>query len=110
LPADFYGDLWGYKYPINGRNAGYVVRVVDRRAATLDAYDLIGDAALDKYEFVRDAYLQRRENQINDNGAKNSKPDYESNDTSGSTNNEKPSAPVAPASSTNTSKSVVLTQ
>jgi phospholipid-binding lipoprotein MlaA len=77
LPADFYGDPWGYKQPVSTRNAGYVVRVIDKRAASLNASDLIEDAALDKYEFVRDAYLQRRENQIHDNGASEKKPNYE---------------------------------
>jgi phospholipid-binding lipoprotein MlaA len=66
LPLDFQGDLWRYKYPVRWRNAGAVVRLVDQRAAVLDASNLIEEAALDRYEFVRDAYLQRRENKIHD--------------------------------------------
>ncbi|MEA5097622.1 MAG: MlaA family lipoprotein, partial [Burkholderiaceae bacterium] len=68
LPADFLGDPWGYKYPVDIRNIGYGVRVLDRRAGALDATGLVEEAALDKYEFVRDAYLQRRESLIHDNG------------------------------------------
>jgi phospholipid-binding lipoprotein MlaA len=66
LPADFAGDLWTYKRPVYVRNVGSAVRVVDQRAAVLDASNLLEDAALDRYEFVRDAYLQRRSNRIND--------------------------------------------
>jgi phospholipid-binding lipoprotein MlaA len=66
LPVDFRGDLWTYERPVRLRNAGSAVRVVDQRAAVLDASNLIEDAALDRYEFVRDAYLQRRANKIND--------------------------------------------
>ena len=69
LPADFYADPWGYKMPVDVRNIGYGLRIVDRRAASLDIGKLVEEAALDKYEFVRDAYLQRRENLVNDNGA-----------------------------------------
>ena len=99
LPADFYGDPWGYKKPVNGRNAGYVVRVVDKRAGVLDASSMIEDAALDKYEFVRDAYLQRRQTLINDNGDNEKKPNYENTDAGGSTKNEKPIAPASVISS-----------
>jgi len=80
LPADFYGDPWGYKTPVRVRNAGRALRLIDRRAAALDAGDLIEAAALDKYEFVRDAYLQRRESQINDGGTNDKKPNYDDND------------------------------
>jgi phospholipid-binding lipoprotein MlaA len=66
LPIDFKGDLWTYKRPIRWRNVGTVVRVVDQRAAVLDASNLIEEAALDRYEFVRDAYLQRRQNTVDD--------------------------------------------
>ncbi len=66
LPLDFKGDLWSYKDPVNVRNTGTGVRLLDARAAVLDASDLIEGAALDRYEFVRDAYLQRRESRIND--------------------------------------------
>ncbi|MDY7577739.1 VacJ family lipoprotein [Herbaspirillum sp. RTI4] len=64
LPADIYGDVWSYKYPVNGRNIGYGVRLIDRRAQLLDATTLLEDAALDKYVFVRDAYLQSRQARI----------------------------------------------
>lgn len=66
LPADIYGDLWTYKDPTRWRNAGSVVRLVDRRAALLDASNLLEDAALDRYQFVRDAYMQRRQSQVYD--------------------------------------------
>lgn len=66
FPVDSYGDLWRYKRPVNWRNVGYVVRVIDRRAQLLNAGNLLDDAALDKYQFVRDAYMQRRLSQIED--------------------------------------------
>ena len=69
LPLDFKGDLWSYKDPVNVRNIGTGVRLLDARASVLDASDLIEGAALDRYEFVRDAYLQRRESRINDGEA-----------------------------------------
>lgn len=65
LPVDFYGDVWSYKFPVQWRNIGAGVRLVDKRANLLDASSLVEDAALDKYEFVRDAYTQRRQSQIN---------------------------------------------
>jgi phospholipid-binding lipoprotein MlaA len=46
------------------RSAVYVLNAVDKRAAFLDAGDLLEEAALDKYSFSRDAYLQRRRNLI----------------------------------------------
>jgi phospholipid-binding lipoprotein MlaA len=64
LPVDAYGDVWRYKRPVNWRNVGYGVRLIDRRAQLLNAGDLLDDAALDKYQFVRDAYMQRRQSQI----------------------------------------------
>ena len=66
FPIDSYGDLWRYKRPVNWRNVGYVVRIIDRRAQLLNATSLLDDAALDKYQFVRDAYMQRRLSQIED--------------------------------------------
>lgn len=63
-PIDIYGDPWGYKYPVHVRNTGVAVRLVDKRAAVLDAGNLIEEASLDKYVFFRDAYLQRRAAQI----------------------------------------------
>ena len=64
-PLDYYGDAWSYYKPVYIRNTGSVVRVVDKRAAVLDAGSLIEEAALDRYVFIRDAYLQRRASQIN---------------------------------------------
>jgi phospholipid-binding lipoprotein MlaA len=64
LPADIYGNIWTYKRPVAWRNVGAAVRLVDQRAALLDASNLVEDVALDKYQFVRDAYLQRRASQI----------------------------------------------
>lgn len=66
LPLDYRGDLWTYKYPVRWRTVGSLVRVIDQRAAVLDASNLIEEAALDRYEFVRDAFLQRRESKVND--------------------------------------------
>ncbi|MFZ6646051.1 MlaA family lipoprotein [Undibacterium sp. TJN25] len=66
-PVDVYGDPWGYVYPVNVRNTGTAVRLVDKRASVLDAGNLIEEASLDKYVFFRDAYLQRRASQINSN-------------------------------------------
>ena len=66
LPLDYTGDPWSYVYPVRWRNTGSVVRIVDQRAAVLDASNLIEEAALDRYEFVRDAYLQRRESRVRD--------------------------------------------
>ncbi len=63
-PVDIYGDPWGYVYPVNVRNTGTAVRLVDKRASVLDAGNLIEEASLDKYVFFRDAYLQRRASQI----------------------------------------------
>jgi phospholipid-binding lipoprotein MlaA len=73
----FAGDLWGYVTPVSVRNWGYGIRYVERRTSILDAGALLEDAALDKYEFVRDAYLQRRESQVNDNRANETKPNYQ---------------------------------
>ncbi len=66
MPIDLTGDPWGYTKPSSVFAAGSVLRVVDLRAATLDAANLVEDAALDRYEFIRDAFLQRRESKIND--------------------------------------------
>ncbi|MGI4848897.1 MAG: MlaA family lipoprotein [Janthinobacterium lividum] len=64
LPADFKGDLWSYVYPVSTRNIGTGIRVIDQRAALLDASNLIEDAALDRYEFIRDGFLQRRAGKV----------------------------------------------
>ncbi|WP_132258216.1 MlaA family lipoprotein [Paucimonas lemoignei] len=66
LPADIYGNPWTYKEPLRWRNVGTGVRIIDGRAALLDASNLLEDAALDPYQFVRDAYLQRRRSQVYD--------------------------------------------
>ena len=76
LPVDFAADPWQYKDPVHVRNIGTALRVVDQRAALLDASNLLEDAALDRYEFVRDGYLQRRQSQVYDgeDGPRGSKP------------------------------------
>ncbi|MBS0309486.1 MAG: VacJ family lipoprotein [Proteobacteria bacterium] len=66
LPVDWKGDVWMYKTPVRWRNVGAAVRLIDQRAALLDASNLLEDAALDPYEFVRDAYMQRRQSLIYD--------------------------------------------
>jgi len=66
LPVDFAGNLWSYVTPVSTRNIGAGVRVVDERAALLDASGLLEDAALDRYQFVRDAWMQRRQSQVLD--------------------------------------------
>lgn len=71
LPVDFKGDALVYIKPVDVRNVGAVVRVVDQRAALLGASTLIEEAALDRYVFVRDAYLQRRESKVRDGESPN---------------------------------------
>jgi phospholipid-binding lipoprotein MlaA len=66
LPVDIKADPWGYTKPVNVRNTGAVARVVDQRAALLDASTLLEDAALDRYEFIRDGYMQRRQSKVYD--------------------------------------------
>jgi len=66
LPVDISGDLWSYTTPVDVRNTGAVIRLVDQRAALLNASGLLEDAALDRYSFVRSAYLQRRESMVHD--------------------------------------------
>ncbi|MES2424720.1 MAG: VacJ family lipoprotein [Pseudomonadota bacterium] len=68
------------------RSAVYVLNAVDKRAAFLEAGDLLEEAALDKYTFSRDAYLQRRGNLIARNKADE---DYSASPAA---------APAAPAS------------
>lgn len=65
-PADNAGYVWKYKSPHNWRNIGTGIRVIDQRAALLDASKLFEDAALDPYEFIRDGYMQRRQSQVYD--------------------------------------------
>lgn len=66
LPLDIAADPWGYKSPVNWRNVGTAVRIVDQRATILDASNLMEEAALDRYEFIRDGFLQRRQGQVFD--------------------------------------------
>ena len=75
LPVDIAGDVWTYTTPVDVRNVGAVVRVVDLRATALGATSLLEDAALDRYTFVRDAYTQRRQGQVNDGVDAVEKPD-----------------------------------
>ena len=100
LPLDFKGDLWSYQRPVNIRNVGTGVRLLDARASVLDASDLIEGAALDRYEFVRDAFLQRRESKINDGEGPRVKP--EDSTAPGRNKDAGPTldapAPAAPAS------------
>ena len=86
FPLDLKGDPWNYKDPVNVRNIGTALRLVDRRAVILDASNLIEEAALDKYGFIRDAYLQRRASQIRDGASAPEDggtviPNYDSRDT-----------------------------
>jgi phospholipid-binding lipoprotein MlaA len=66
LPADIAADPWGYHMSVGVRNTGTVLRVIDQRAALLDATNLLEGAALNRYEFIRDGYLQRRKGQVFD--------------------------------------------
>ncbi|HZX27506.1 MAG TPA: VacJ family lipoprotein [Telluria sp.] len=75
LPLDWKADPWAYKEPVNWRNVGAGVRVIDQRAAILDASNLLEEAALDRYEFIRDGFLQRRESRIFDGEKKEDKQD-----------------------------------
>ncbi len=56
--------VWASHVPT--RNVAFSLRMVSRRAGSLDASAAIDDAALDKYQFVRDAYLQRRRSMVDD--------------------------------------------
>ena len=77
LPADYLADPWGYVYPVHTRNAGYAIRIVNRRASLLEGEKLVYGAALDRYQFMRDAYLQRRKNLVNDNKGEENLPTYD---------------------------------
>ncbi len=81
FPLDFKADPWAYKDPVYIRNIGTGLRLIDRRAAILDASNLVEEAALDKYTFIRDAYLQRRASQVRDGASQpdngDTVPDYE---------------------------------
>ncbi|RBA24885.1 MlaA family lipoprotein [Herminiimonas fonticola] len=94
LPVDIYGDLWTYTTPVDVRNVGAVVRVIDQRATALNATNLLEDIALDRYTFIRGAYLQRRQNQVND-GAESTKPEADK-----VVGPQSDAAPLLPASDT----------
>lgn len=49
--------------------SGNILRVIDQRAALLDATNLLEEAALDRYAFIRDSYLQRRQSNVLDGGS-----------------------------------------
>lgn len=66
LPLDRKADPWNYKDPVNVRNIGTAINVIDQRAGLLDASNLLEEAALDRYEFMRDGFLQRRESKLLD--------------------------------------------
>jgi phospholipid-binding lipoprotein MlaA len=66
-PIDFKGDILLRTKPLV-RNTTSVLRVIDKRAAALDATNLIEEAALDKYVFIRAGHLQRRAAQVNPEG------------------------------------------
>lgn len=74
LPVDIYGDAWTYVTPVDVRNTGAVIRLVDQRAQALGATNLLEDVALDRYTFVRGAYLQRRESLVRDGVSSTAKP------------------------------------
>jgi phospholipid-binding lipoprotein MlaA len=104
-PVDLYADPWLHKDPVRWRNSGTVVRLLDQRAAVLDASNLVEEAALDRYEFVRDAYLQRRESKIRDGESPRS---YYEDDVGPTAAHEDVLAPaVVPATSEPAAKSVV---
>lgn len=65
LPIDLWGDILFAQAKPLVRYTSSVVRVVDKRAAALDATNLLEEAALDKYVFTRDGHLQRRAAQVN---------------------------------------------
>ncbi|MED5598753.1 MlaA family lipoprotein [Janthinobacterium sp. P210006] len=82
LPLDITGDPWRYKDPVSVRNIGTVTRVVDKRAALLDATNLMEAAALDRYEFIRDGFLQARESKVFDGDTSRRDRKVPKNDTS----------------------------
>jgi phospholipid-binding lipoprotein MlaA len=63
-PIDFKADLLNSQASTTVKNSTTILKVIDKRAAGLDAVNLIDEAALDKYVFIRGAYLQRRASQI----------------------------------------------
>ena len=93
LPADLWGDPWNHKEPANWRNIGTGVRVVDTRAAVLDASNLMEEAALDRYEFIRDGFLQRRQSQVRDGESERAQDDGEDEPTSNTQAVPEPASP-----------------
>lgn len=71
-PIDFQGDILLRTRPLI-RNTTSVMRVIDKRAAALDATNLIEEAALDKYVFIRTGHLQRRAAQVDPEGKSDDK-------------------------------------
>ncbi len=94
LPVDWSGDPWVYVTPVDVRNVGAVIRVIDLRASALNATNLLEDVALDRYTFIRGAYLQRRESQVND-GAESTRPEADK-----VVGPQSDAAPLLPASDT----------
>lgn len=90
LPADMAGDIWGYKEPVNWRNIGKAVNIIDKRATLLDASNLLEEAALDRYEFIRDGYMQRRQSQVYDGNVPR-----QGDDAEAATSNAEPGADPA---------------
>lgn len=86
FPVDFKADPWACQDLINVCSFGTALRLIDRRAAILDASNLVEEAALDKYTFIRDAYLQRRASQVRDGASEpdngDAVPDYDNQSTS----------------------------
>lgn len=66
MPVDTSVDYVRNLDHIPTRNSAMGVRIIDKRAALLDASNLLSEAAIDKYSFTRDAYLQFRRNQVFD--------------------------------------------
>lgn len=64
LPIEVQGDAWNHVNPTRLRVTGSIVRLVDKRAAVLDASNLLEEVSLDRYEFLRDTYMQRRESKV----------------------------------------------
>jgi phospholipid-binding lipoprotein MlaA len=69
FPIDMSADPMVYFRNGYFQTSGSILRVVDQRAALLDASNLLEEAAFDRYAFVRDAYMQRRESTIRDGGS-----------------------------------------
>jgi len=66
LAVDINGYPLTYIDDTTTRNALWILRAVDQRAALIKVEGIVDEAALDKYAFIRDAYLQRRRNSVYD--------------------------------------------